>query len=126
MAGLDGDPWATEADSDVRPYAITGGRTRPRHNLRLVTLLLAGVASPPRGLMPEAERTFTLCCSEPRSVAEIAGTLRQPVQVAKVLVSDLIEIGALTIAASDTSPDPDMQLLWKLRDALHRKWPDAA
>ena len=49
--------WADEDEQDVRPYAVTGGRTRPRHTMRLVSLLVAGHALPPGALVPEAEAT---------------------------------------------------------------------
>ncbi|MFJ4983693.1 DUF742 domain-containing protein [Streptomyces sp. NPDC088732] len=120
-----GPVWAEHDAQDVRPYAITGGRTRPRHALRLVSLVAAGPVSPGGRLGPEAERALNLCAREPQSVAEIAAHLRQPVQVAKVLLSDLLDSGALTLAAS-AAGDPDVHILERLLVGLRKSFPDAA
>ncbi|WP_346049883.1 DUF742 domain-containing protein, partial [Actinomadura chokoriensis] len=49
-------PWEMCEAEQVRPYAITGGRTRPQHSMRLVTLLEAADAGPVHGLGPESAR----------------------------------------------------------------------
>ncbi|MFE2426947.1 DUF742 domain-containing protein [Streptomyces sp. NPDC059373] len=128
MAAFEQGAWSDEDEQDVRPYSITGGRTRPRHTMRLVSLLAAGRTPPPGGLGPEAEQAFALCRRERRSVAEIAATLQQPVQVTKIVLSDLIDSGALIIAVPDTVSDPadNPQLLEAVLAGLRHKFPDAA
>lgn len=120
-----GPAWAEDDVQEVRPYAVTGGRTRPRHAMRLVSLLAPGSRPPAGRLPPEAEQALALCRREPRSVAEIAAHLRLPVQVTKVVLSDLLEAGVLVMAVSDTSADPDAHVLEKVLVGLRRKFPDA-
>ncbi|MET8807935.1 DUF742 domain-containing protein [Streptomyces sp. NPDC004546] len=109
----------------VRPYAVAGGRTHSRHSpdLRLDTQLEPGLDRPPGHVAPEAHRIVTLCLTRRRSIAELAGTLRQPVPVVQVLVSDLLDAHALAIAQTTFSNDPET--LKDVIAALERKWPDA-
>ena len=118
--------WLTEDSPDVRLYAVTGGRTMPRHTMHPESLLAPGPTAPPTGLGPEARRTLDLCRTEQRSVAEIAGTLGLPLHVTKIVVSDLLDSGALIITVADVSAHPDAQILREILDGLRRKWPDAA
>lgn len=104
MDGFDDPAWSDQDVQEVRPYAVTGGRTEPRHRMRLASLLRARREAP-LGLTPEAERALALCRGEARSVAEIAGTLAQPVLVTKILLSDLIDSGALVLALTTAKPD---------------------
>ncbi|MFJ9420012.1 DUF742 domain-containing protein [Streptomyces sp. NPDC101227] len=121
MAGFNGPAWTDEEEQDVRPYAVTGGRTKPRHTMRLESLLAAGPTASAGDLGPEASQAVALCRSGPRSVAELAAVLRQPVQVTRVVLSDLIDSGALRLAISDTSSNPhDPQLLEALLARLER------
>lgn len=59
----------------VRPYAMTGGRTRPRYQLA-IEALVSTTADPSRtaGLLPEHQRICHLC-HEIKSVAEISALL---------------------------------------------------
>lgn len=104
-AGTDGDLW-------VRPYTATNGRTHPSTALDLMSLVKAtgrGTIAPER-LGYEHAQALRLCRA-PTSVAEVAAYLRQPVNVAKVLLSDLIDVGAVATrfptSDADTTP-PDM------------------
>ncbi|WP_258052537.1 DUF742 domain-containing protein [Streptomyces sp. Ru73] len=99
----DNDPWVEVDAEEVRPYAVTGGRTRPRHTLRLASRLAPARESPTGALGPEAEQAHALCCAEPRSVAEIAALLRQPATVTKIILSDLLDQGALRMAVPDSA-----------------------
>lgn len=122
QTGFDGPAWTDEAEEGVRPYAVTGGRTKPRHTLRPVTLLRLGAASPCGNLAPEAEKALALCRVEQRSVAEIASILQQPLQVAKIILSDLLDAGALIVAVSDTTSEPSEQLLEAVLVGLRNKF----
>ncbi|MBF9071835.1 DUF742 domain-containing protein [Streptacidiphilus fuscans] len=120
--------WAEQDTQDMRPYAVTGGRTRPRHALRLVTLLTA-TGNPVGPLGPEAGQLVELCQPGHRSIAELAGVLRLPVQVVKVLTSDLIDARLLRLvvpAGHDPHAAPTAQLLEATLAGLRRKWPDVA
>ncbi|MFJ6212993.1 DUF742 domain-containing protein [Streptomyces sp. NPDC092296] len=79
--------------SRVRPYAITGGRTRFGHVLLVETLVSAlnRPAAAEGGGLPELEAICELCRGHMRSIAEISALLRMPLGVVRVLVSDLAD-----------------------------------
>ncbi|MER5463867.1 MULTISPECIES: DUF742 domain-containing protein [unclassified Streptomyces] len=81
----------------VRPYAMTGGRTRPRYQLA-IEALVSTTAEPARlqGQLPEHQRICRLCF-EIKSVAEISALLTIPLGVARILVADLAEAGLVAI-----------------------------
>ncbi|MFJ4541405.1 DUF742 domain-containing protein [Streptomyces tibetensis] len=101
-----------EAGPLVRPYAMTGGRTRPgptgvRFDLiALVTLDpgAPGVDDAPLG--PEHRNLIDLCRPETQSVAELAAGADLPVGVVRVLLGDLLELGCVTVSR----PVPPAQL----------------
>lgn len=88
------------ADDDttlVRPYLVTGGRTRPvQDGLRVETLVYAMPAALHAPLKFE-RRSIVELCQTPRSVAEIAVALALPLGVARVLVADLITGDLVTV-----------------------------
>lgn len=73
-----------------RPYALVRGRARPSKDLERTTLVVLSANSPSAPLQPHYAQIAALCTPAPCSVAEIAGRLSQPLQVTKVMVSDLI------------------------------------
>ncbi|HEV3169103.1 MAG TPA: DUF742 domain-containing protein [Actinocrinis sp.] len=103
----------------VRPYAVTGGRTRPSAEFRLITL----VAATGRALgdvTPEHTRILGVC-RRPTSVAEISAHLRLPVAVIKILLADLLGWRAIVTRAPVAFPDmarPDRHVLEAVIDAL--------
>src|ERR1700742_2875084 len=85
----------------VRPYAMTGGRTRGRVPLLLGTL---GCVPPydiavGQTLVAEAREIYSLCRAV-RSVAEISADLDIPLGVVRVLLSDLAANGQIRIHPS--------------------------
>lgn len=107
----------------VRPYVITGGRTRPsRNTIRPETLLIA--AEPPGPLPVSAgseERALLGMCRQLLSLAEAAAHLRLPVSVAGIVASDLVDSGFLAMQAGDGSggrPGPDV--LQAVLNGLHK------
>ncbi|MFI5752327.1 DUF742 domain-containing protein [Streptomyces sp. NPDC051644] len=119
--------WSDSALGDIRPYTLTGGRTHhPNHQLGLTSRL---VTRPAARRLPtndvESEALLMHCSGAPCSVAELAGRLHQPVQVVKVLIGDLMDAEALTLAnparpADPNGPDTDLleALLHGLRTRL--------
>jgi hypothetical protein len=112
--------WVEDDDTEaVRPYAVTGGRTSPAVPLELMSLVRATGTVPDTQLDPEQLQTVHMCRYEPCTVAEVAAALHRPVQVAKILISDLIGLGAVmprAAAAADLAPRE--RLLEKLLDGL--------
>ncbi|MEV6319290.1 DUF742 domain-containing protein [Streptomyces sp. NPDC051776] len=114
-----GPAW-TRAGHRLRPYLLTGGRTRPQHVLQRDSFLIARSGHGGRVFMPEIEQVLLLCSGAPRSVAELSEILDQPVQVAKILAADLVEAGALAVTDSTVHPPSDRHLLGAILAGLRR------
>lgn len=109
MTGSDG---RDDEDFDApraRPYTATKGRTEPQIHLDLAALVLNTGACHPDTLQFEHASALSLCGS-PVSVAEVAARMAQPVVVARVLLSDLIRIGAVS-SSQAPSDSLETQLL---------------
>ncbi|MEE1931572.1 DUF742 domain-containing protein [Streptomyces sp. TRM 70351] len=108
----------------VRPYAMTGGRTRPRYQLAIEALVHT-TAEPARlqGQLPEHQRICRLCY-EIKSVAEVSALLSIPLGVARILVADLAEAGLVAIhqPGGDESAggQPDVTLLERVLSGLRK------
>lgn len=122
MAPQDG-PWLDDAAGRlIRPYTVSGGRTRPTTALDLLSQVMATGQVPPAPLGPEHTLVLGLC-GGPTSVAEVAAHLRLPAIVTKVLLSDLVDCGALTARAPRHRFDAptDRSLLEAVLDGLRRR-----
>ncbi|MBD0710554.1 MULTISPECIES: DUF742 domain-containing protein [unclassified Streptomyces] len=108
----------------VRPYAMTGGRTRPRYQLA-IEALVSTTADPSRlqGQLPEHQRICRLCV-EIKSVAEISALLTIPLGVARILVADLAEAGLVAIhqpgGDEAAGGQPDVTLLERVLSGLRK------
>jgi len=108
----------------VRPYTMTGGRTRPRYQLA-IEALVSTTAEPDRlrGQLPEHQRICQLC-REVKSVAEISALLTIPLGVVRILVADLAEAGLVAIhqPGGDESAggQPDVTLLERVLSGLRK------
>ncbi len=103
----------SEAGPLVRPYAMTGGRTRPGPSgarFDLIALVSLDTGAPGAGddtpLGPEHRSLVELCRTETQSVAELAAGADLPVGVVRVLLGDLLELGRVTVSR----PVPPAQL----------------
>jgi hypothetical protein len=104
----------------VRLYAISNGRTRPRHRLELLSHVAATGWPAPPVLGPEHLQALEHC-QEAVSVSELAGRLALPVTVTKIVVCDLIDTGTAVIGEPAPIVDPtDLSLLEMLRSGLQR------
>ena len=109
----------------VPVYAITGGRTRSRgQDLELETL----VTTTERGVAARAQLRFEQAaiidvCRAPVSVVEVAASIRVPLGVARVLVSDLHADGMLTIHQTAVTRDgrPRTEVLERLLNGLRAR-----
>src|SRR5215471_10309001 len=74
----------------VRPYAVTGGRTRPRTQLEIEAMVAAAhyEARDLSVLSPECQAILGFC-RDWRSVAEVSAVLRMPLGVARILIADM-------------------------------------
>ena len=97
----------------VRPYARTGGRTKPGRDLDLEALVLPTTngreAWDSPLLSPEHHSVIEICESSV-SVAEIAAQLRVPLGVARIIIADMVDLGLVevlkTAAADGDERDP--------------------
>ncbi len=114
-----------DAEPLIRPFAMTGGRTRPRYELALEALVSAAV-DPARmaTLLPEHQRICALCATDVKSVAEISALLGLPLGVARILVADLAEAGLVAIhqpaAGGESGNQPDVTLLERVLSGLRK------
>lgn len=120
MAEQDDQWFDDEAGPLVRPYALTGGRTRPATaELDVATQVVAtrehGTVA---GLGPEQVTLLDLC-RRPLSVAELAAYVDVPLVVVKVLLSDLIERGDVIVRPPARAVEaPDRALLQAVLDGI--------
>ncbi|MFE0106523.1 DUF742 domain-containing protein [Streptomyces sp. NPDC059009] len=118
----------------VRPYSLTGGRTRFGHVLLVETFVAAleapeerreltqgqgGGTGAGRG-MPEM-RAIVELCRRMRTVAEIAALLKMPLGVVRVLLSDLADQGKIRVYGTGHGPGrPERALLERVLSGLRR------
>ena len=121
---------ADRAPARVRPYSLTGGRTRFGHVLLVETFVAA--LEPPEErreltngslasrVMPEM-RAIVELCRRMRTVAEIAALLTMPLGVVRVLLSDLADQGKIRVYGTGHGPgQPDRALLERVLSGLRR------
>ncbi len=112
-----GDAYGQHEGPLVRPYMVTGGRTRSDgESLALETL----VTTTGRGLAIADRRRFEhrhilTACRDPLSIAEVAAELEVPAGVARVLIGDLVAEGMLRIF---DSTDTNEQVIRRLIDGV--------
>jgi hypothetical protein len=91
----------SDAGPVVRPYAMTGGRARPTYGgFDLVAFVVTAIPdNPDRGepLQPE-HRAILHRAIQPVSVAELAAHLDLALGVVRVLLSDLLQRGLISMS----------------------------
>jgi hypothetical protein len=95
----------------LRPYAITGGRTRARSHLALEALVVTSVDDAGRSRLGLERRTVADLAVTPISVAELSAHLQVPVGVARVLVGDMADEGLVRVHQPGGEGRPDVALL---------------
>jgi hypothetical protein len=101
----------------VRPFFLTGGRTRPlQDGLRVHTVITAPPGALHAPLRFELRRIVELC-QRPCSVAEVAAGLGVPVGVAKVLIADLATSGYVSCHDADEDALP-IELIERIADRV--------
>jgi hypothetical protein len=107
-------------DPLVRPYAVTGGRTRSKTiGLDLITLVVAMRTPAEVGdVEPECLRILQ-ACQNPISVVEVAAKVDLPLQVVKVLLSDLIAQHLVIFRSAESASElPSQQVLQAVLDGI--------
>ncbi|MBX6722383.1 MAG: DUF742 domain-containing protein [Dactylosporangium sp.] len=112
----------------VRPYAVTRGRTRPRMEIALESLVETTVrgrttVNREYGYSREQQCIVTLCDGRLQSLAEIAARMQLPLGVARVLIADMAADGLVAVY-EPTSFDKDdavgTELLERVLSGLRR------
>ena len=105
-----------EAGRHLRPYAITGGRTRhSQHTFTLITLVVS---------RSEAEFEYEileLCRDRAVAVAEIAAHLDLPVSVVKILCGDLLGASLIIVQSPPGQDDqPSVEIIERVMDGIRQ------
>jgi len=96
---LDGDL----VEFTVRPYTLTGGRTRPTSVDLPFEALVEAVAEPDVSMTPERRRILDLARAEYVSLAELSAHLHLPLGVVRVVVGDLVDAGQVRVHGTRTA-----------------------
>ncbi|GHF56100.1 hypothetical protein FHX82_002359 [Amycolatopsis bartoniae] len=112
-----------DAGPRVRPYVLTRGRTQSTYELALETMVNVRADARWTGAALNSEyQPVRAACRRPVSVAEVAATLSIPLGVARVLLSDMAELGLLHIHGTERTAEgrPPLALMRRVLDGLQR------
>jgi hypothetical protein len=104
----------------VRPYAITGGRTRPTHDTleleALVSTTSVGARTPK---LTVEQHAIAALCHDLLSIAEVSARLHLPLGVIRVLVDDMADEHLVIVYRPAHAGDrPDLALLERVLHGL--------
>jgi hypothetical protein len=111
-----------DAGPVVRPYALTGGLTRPSGQ-RFDLLDMVGVIRRAPQDMPQLapeQAELLQRCQIPAPLVDLAADMNLPVGVIRILVSDLRERGLVTIHRAQPAGFGDLKILQEVVDGLRR------
>ncbi|AGL18936.1 DUF742 domain-containing protein [Actinoplanes sp. N902-109] len=122
MAGAEEEHWLDDAAGRlVRPYTVSNGRTEPSTRMELLSMVMATGRQPPGHLEPDHAEALLLC-RRPTTVAEVSARLRLPAVVTKILLSDLVDAGAVDTRSPGIHPEhTTTAVLESILDALQRR-----
>ena len=109
-------------DIGVRPYFITGGRTRSREaSVSFETVVVATeLDTPMADRLARESRSILHLAKDPQSVAELSARLRLPIGVVCVLCGDLSLYGLLRVHEAPENVADDIEILNLLIDVLRK------
>ncbi|WP_308188994.1 DUF742 domain-containing protein [Streptacidiphilus sp. ASG 303] len=110
-----------EAGPLVRPYAMVRGRTRSRQEVfDLVAFVVAAVDTLYGWVNVEPEHSALLSlCRRPLSVGELSARTDLPVGVVRVLLGDLLDMGAIRLREpAYAGGRPSLDLIREVLDGL--------
>lgn len=107
----------------VRPYTLTGGRTRTRSRDELLVETMVSVpeydAEFSAALLPESQAVYERA-RRPVSIAELSVLLSIPLGVIRVLVGDLAAEGVLFVHPTGYAYRYDHNILERVLDGLNK------
>jgi hypothetical protein len=117
----EGEWFDSDAGPVVRPYALTGGLTRPSGQRLDLLDMVRAVRAAGRNLLFSPEPAAVIQrCQMPVPLVELAADLNLPTGVVKILVSDLRERGLVSIHRSNPVGLSDLKILQEVVDGLRR------
>jgi hypothetical protein len=122
VVSTDDENWFDDAAGRlVRPYTVSNGRTEPTTRMELLSMVIATGRLPHGHLGPDHAQALGLCGSF-TTVAEVAARLRLPAVVTKILLSDLVDCGAVDTRSPDPMVEPtNPAVLETILNALQRR-----
>jgi hypothetical protein len=118
MTSLDDQP--ASDPRRVRPYAMTGGRTRPTHDALEIETLVSTTSSV--DLTPKLtveQRAIAVLCHDLLSIAEVSAKLHLPLGVVRILIGDMADEHLVMLHRPIHAGDrPDLALLKRVLDGL--------
>ena len=118
MTSLDEQP--ASDPRRVRPYAMTGGRTRPTHDdLEIETLVSTTSTGEQTPKLTVEQRAIAALCHDTLSIAEVSAHLHLPLGVIRVLVGDMADEHLVMVHRPIHAGDrPDLAMLKRVLDGL--------
>lgn len=89
----------------MRPYALTGGRTRPSGDVLPIEALVSALRQPTPQQTAEKRRILELSDGQYLSIAELSAHVRLPVGVVRVIVGDLVDEGLARVHGAGRTTD---------------------
>ena len=117
MTGEPSGGGRTSGHDVVRPFVMTGGRTRAeRRDLRIETMLTTVEDASTAGLSAERLELLELC-RRPISIAEASAALGLVIGVTTILAADLVSEGRLEVHQTDPV-EIELDVLSRMIDAV--------
>lgn len=103
----------------IRPYILTGGRTRPRHDLDVHAL----IRTTERGrtttrALPAEQETIRRLCRSAWSLAEVAALVHVPLGVARILIDDMEGQDLVAVTLPPQEDEHSVELLTRVLAGL--------
>jgi hypothetical protein len=107
----------------VRPYAMTGGRTRPTHDdLEIEALVSTTSVGEQTPKLTVEQRAIAALCHDLLSIAEVSAQLHLPLGVIRVLVGDMADERLVIVYRPAHAGDrPDLALLERVLHGLRTR-----
>jgi uncharacterized protein DUF742 len=103
----------------IRPYILTGGRTRPRHDLDVHALVhTTEEGRTTTRTLPAEHESIRRMCESAHSVAEIAALVKVPLGVARILIDDMEEQGLISVTMPPQEDEHSVELLTRVLEGL--------